>query len=360
MSMLGYENRRYRGSLAHVKTITLDISYVASEYVVQLELDNGLVCCRGITIGHANVIELRDISSTAAGKVVTTLGSSHRDEVFSVIQLKNGLLCSCSRDCTIRLWNPATAKCVETLRGHRRGVLSVGQLSNGQLCSGSYDHNIKIWDIETSKRKSFNWLGSITEAWLGSDSSVKTLSGHTNAVSCLLPLRNGLLCSGSWDHTIKLWNIDSGECMPTMSGHTDWVSVMVELSNGWLCSGSHDRTLKLWDVTNGQCIRTMSGHENCISSLIQFAGMRRLGVSDSGSEVEDRVVTCSASLDCAIKLWDIVTGTCVQTLLGSTSGAIHIIQLRSGMLCGSTRDKRIRLWELYEKVSSLLTELSVH
>ncbi|RMF48487.1 MAG: hypothetical protein D6751_00145, partial [Deltaproteobacteria bacterium] len=63
-----------------------------------------------------------------------------------------------------------------------------------------------------------------------------------------------LLASGSEDHTIKRWNVNSGAELRTLSGHTDSVWSVAFSPNGTLlASGSRDHTIKLWDQTPRSC-----------------------------------------------------------------------------------------------------------
>ena len=111
-----------------------------------------------------------------------------------------------------------------------RGIQSVYalvQLSDGTLASGSYDKTIKLWDPKTGACK-------------------QTLQGHTFCVMALVQLSDGTLASGSSDKTIKLWDPTTGACKQTLQGHTDGVHALVQLSDGTLASGSLDKTIKLW------------------------------------------------------------------------------------------------------------------
>jgi WD40 repeat protein len=54
-----------------------------------------------------------------------------------------------------------------------------------------------------------------------------TLNEHRDWVSCLSILQNGFLCSGSYDKTIKIWNINNFESKETLKGHTDSVRSLV-------------------------------------------------------------------------------------------------------------------------------------
>jgi WD40 repeat protein len=48
---------------------------------------------------------------------------------------------------------------------------------------------------------------------------------------------------------MKLWNVETGECVRAFIGHTEYVSsVSISSDNKLVISGSGDRTLKLWNV----------------------------------------------------------------------------------------------------------------
>ena len=72
-----------------------------------------------------------------------------------------------------------------------------------------------------------------------------TLTGHTRGVSCLAVI-DGKLVSGSWDNTIKVWDLKTDQCLHTLTGHTDGVSSLAVI-DGKLVSGSLDNTIKVWE-----------------------------------------------------------------------------------------------------------------
>ncbi|RZM06540.1 MAG: hypothetical protein EOO88_53235, partial [Pedobacter sp.] len=96
-----------------------------------------------------------------------------------------------------------------------------------------------------------------------------TLEGHTRGVwTVAISNDNSFLASGSWDKTIKIWNVSSGKCTATLEGHSDNVlSIVVSNDNSFLASGSWDKTIKIWNVSSSKCTATLEGHTNLILSI---------------------------------------------------------------------------------------------
>ena len=71
-----------------------------------------------------------------------------------------------------------------------------------------------------------------------------------------------------------------------------------------VASGSGDKTVKLWDVTSGACLQTLEGHSKKVNSV---------SFSPDGTKV------ASGSYDNTVKLWDVTSGECLQTLEGHSN-----------------------------------------
>ncbi len=168
----------------------------------------------------------------------------------------------------------------KTNGGHRLGVHSLVLMNilGKYLVSGSFDHSIKIWDTVNFKLK------HTFDAQNG---------GHSNWVWHMIQLSDGSLASASLDSTIKIWDMKEFALRKTLASHTSWVVSLVELSNGLLASGSDDFTIKVWDYKSGELKLTLDkrngGHVQPVTSLIGLEG---------------RGLMVSASQDGTIKFWN--------------------------------------------------------
>ena len=199
----------------------------------------------------------------------------HGRQVNSMAFSPNGRqLASGSYDNTIRIWDVATSRCLQTWRGHKGTVLSVAFSPNGQqLTSGSGDETIRIWDVATGR-------------------CLQTWEGHNDRVYSVAFSPNGRqLASGSGDKTIRIWDVATGRCLQTWEGHTYGVSSVVFSPDGQqLASGSYDETITIWDVATGRCLQTWEGYTYDVYSVV---------FSPDGQQL------ASGSGDCTVKIWDI-------------------------------------------------------
>jgi WD40 repeat protein len=106
--------------------------------------------------------------------------------------------------------------------------------------------------------------------------------------------------TASYNGSVKIWDVITGQCLQTLLGHTAEVSGACFSADGQLlASGSTDLTVRLWDVATGKCLKVLQGHGNQIWSVAFAAGFDRLGKWANGQ------VVVSAGLDRSIRFWDV-------------------------------------------------------
>jgi WD40 repeat protein len=116
---------------------------------------------------------------------------------------------------------------------------------------------------------------------------IHTLKGHRGAVLCLQCVES-FVFSGSWDSTIRKWDLMTGECLAVMKGHVSAVLCMHapasdtegESHSDILCSGSSDGSMCVWSIHSGQLLRQMAGHTHWIRCLQAKGDMTLTGCAD--------------------------------------------------------------------------------
>lgn len=244
----------------------------------------------------------------------------HSKDVRAVATSQDGLVVTASRDATARLWAPAAAgnlyESEQVYSGHTSYVTSVCVLPGddthpeGLVATGSRDTNILVFPLRSQQ-------------------AVHTLSGHSDTVSCLAWGR-GVLVSGSWDHSCRIWT--NWDCSHELKGHEGplW-SVVVLPSEGSsspsILTASADKTIKLWK--EGKLCTTYSGHKDCVRGLAVISASQFL----------------SCSNDATVIRWSI-SGEQLATYYGHTNFIYGVsIGTPDGGFVTGGEDRSLRVWE---------------
>ena len=117
-----------------------------------------------------------------------------------------------------------------------------------------------------------------------------------------------------------------------VEGHTRWVvSVAFSRDGEILASGGDDDSIRLWNVATGTLLQTLIGHTSAVS-----------GVAFS----PDGEILASGSYDRTIRLWNVVTGTLLQTLEGHANVVRSVAFSPDGEILASGGDDSVHLWDV--------------
>ena len=71
-----------------------------------------------------------------------------------------------------------------------------------------------------------------------------------DSVFALASLSGGLVASGLYDNTVRVWEVGSGRLVRTLAGHAGSIRALASLPGGLVASGSFDNTVAVWRVAN--------------------------------------------------------------------------------------------------------------
>ncbi|EMG47315.1 ASC1 Guanine nucleotide-binding protein subunit beta-like protein [Candida maltosa Xu316] len=211
-----------------------------------------------------------------------------------------------------------------TLEGHNGWVTSLATTPAHPdlLLSGSRDKTLIRWKLTGGEDNQYGV-------------PKKSFKGHSHIVQDVTISADGAYAlSASWDRTLRLWDLETGETTQRFVGHKgDVLSVSIAKNLRQIVSASRDKTVKVWN-TIGECMATLTGHNDWVSAV-------RISPSDQSSTV------ISASWDKTVKSWDLADYSVNADFIGHT-GYISCITLSpDGSLCASAgKDGVIILWDL--------------
>uniref|UniRef100_A0A7N0TDV6 Uncharacterized protein n=1 Tax=Kalanchoe fedtschenkoi TaxID=63787 RepID=A0A7N0TDV6_KALFE len=214
----------------------------------------------------------------------------------------------------IRIW-----KNLEEFSGFKSssGLVKAIVISNGKIYTGHQDGKIRIWRVSSKDPSVHKRVGSLPnfKEFVTKSFNPKNYVEvrrkrnvlrirHYDAVSCMsLNEELGLLYSGSWDRTVKVWRVSDSKCVESIDAHDDAVNSVAAGFDGLAFSGSADGTVKVWrrEVVGNKFNK--HGQTKFKHALFQTLLKQDFAVTSVAVDSASRIVYCGSS-DGLVNFWE--------------------------------------------------------
>ena len=200
--------------------------------------------------------------------------------------------------------NASSVKCCAWMR--RCEAISCG-LADGTVC---------IWELPSDTDTALDGPTTL------SPSDATLLLGHEGRVWSLADLSDSKAATGGADGTVRVWDVDptsevsreGGACRSVLRFHTNDVYTVNRHPDGvHLCSGGLDKIARLCNVEREADVHTFVGHTRPVTA----ARFNHFGN-----------ILFTGSKDGTVKLWDLSSGVCLQTVQQvQTKAAVSTLDL---------------------------------
>jgi tetratricopeptide (TPR) repeat protein len=182
---------------------------------------------------------------------------------------------------------------------------------NGKTLSASWDETINLY------------------------SSQKTLSfaGHNAAVTCVTANSTYTTCySGSWDNTIKKWNVEDGKCLNTITTQNPVTDICLTCNDEYLLTLGKTNQIYRWVAQTGKSAPSLEAHEKMVTVLETTPGRKYFISGDFGG---------------IVKIWDALTFKVISTIPAHNSAITSIsISEDAKYFVTGAMDHQLKYWRM--------------
>ncbi|PWA58351.1 transducin/WD40 repeat-like superfamily protein [Artemisia annua] len=241
------------------------------------------------------------------------------------------------------------------------GLVKAIVCSGDRIFTGHEDGKIRVWKYLNYRKKHYKRVGNLptTKDYIKSSMNPNNYIEvrrrrnvpwikHYDAVACMsLDEENGLLYSGSWDKSMKVWCLSDSKCLESVHAHEDAINSVV-VFDGLVFTGSADGTVKVW---RRELVGKTTKHIFIYTLLDQDSSVTAVVVNNEGT-------VYAGTSDGLVSFWEREKQTLsnVGVLRGHKLAVLCLATAGKLLLSGSA-DKSICVWR--SEGSGVHTFLSV-
>ncbi|XP_022979553.1 protein JINGUBANG-like [Cucurbita maxima] len=225
------------------------------------------------------------------------------------------------------------------------------------LFSSHGDYRVRIWEVKMGnkrlKPKKISTLPPKRSLFVGRNGR-RQLQQHSDHISCLAYNdADKLLYTGSWDSTVKAWNISENRCVDSFVAHEGHVNaIVINQEDGCVFTCSSDTSVKIWRRVYGE-----SSHILTMILKFQLSPVNALALSLLSSSSKPCNFLYSGYSDGHINFWEKESSSSRYNhgglLQGHHFAVLCLVTVKDLILSGS-EDTAIRIWRREERGNGYL------
>jgi len=222
----------------------------------------------------------------------------------------------------------------------------VAQVDNERIATGSLDQKIKVWNIESGEcLHTIVVNGVYALLRLKSMEAILygTSSGHIEVRSIRSKTNTNQIAMDSDGE-----ESDDFKLTMTLTGHLAYVTTICELRDGTVVSGAGDKTLRIWNVSQGVSLKVFMGPTGGMFALQQLPSDMIIPSCTTDSRSNSGNYLAVASLS-NIYLYDLSDGTCFQSFGTHKHVVVNTMVVSNNLLLSASKNGILKLWDLQKK-----------
>ncbi|MGH6922916.1 MAG: caspase family protein [Propylenella sp.] len=240
-----------------------------------------------------------------SGRLLRTF--DHLGGIDTIAYAPDGLTALSGGNSGTILWEISSGRLLRDFEGHTGLVRSIAFAPDGRTgLSASWDNTVKLWDIATGEL-------------------LRTMEEKSEGSVAYSP--DGMTALSGSDGAIRHWEVASGKLLRKLEGNSRRPNTLNITPDGRTLLSGMSEGMAFWDTASGRLLRTIEG----LSGLTAVA--------------PDGQTALSSDLE-GVKLWDLATGSITQILEGSSEYRIVAFSPDGQTAASKAATGPLKLWDV--------------